>query len=163
MSTLTKIGNGLLTVLKIIGWTIANIILFPALLISTLITGGIKMKFFILALIGGLIVSFFLNKVIFFILVGCIVAFLVICAVWIVIPPRSNHSLGQSVETPTMKDRIRNHFIFRGLAPDDAKKRYRELQKQYHPDNASGDAEMSREINDQYREYCEAQAKQQTR
>lgn len=37
---------------------------------------------------------------------------------------------------------------------EEAKKEYRRLMKQYHPDNAGGDLEMFQKISAAYNQYC---------
>jgi len=44
--------------------------------------------------------------------------------------------------------------FFDGLSLEEAKKEYRRLMKQYHPDNAGGDLEMSQKISAAYNQYC---------
>lgn len=46
------------------------------------------------------------------------------------------------------------NLFFEGMSVEDAKKEYRKLMKQYHPDNANGDAEMSKKISAAYTQFC---------
>lgn len=46
--------------------------------------------------------------------------------------------------------------FFEGMSIEDAKKEYRKLMKQYHPDNEGGDLEMSQKISEDYRRFCGA-------
>ena len=43
--------------------------------------------------------------------------------------------------------------LFEGLLPAEAKKKYHELMKKYHPDNADGNPAMAKEISIAYDEY----------
>ena len=47
-------------------------------------------------------------------------------------------------------------IFFAGMSKTEAKKEYRRLMKQYHPDNAGGDTEMTKRISEAYNEYKEA-------
>ena len=44
--------------------------------------------------------------------------------------------------------------FFAGMDADMAKKTYRKLLKQYHPDNAEGDLETTQKIIEDYKNYC---------
>ena len=44
--------------------------------------------------------------------------------------------------------------FFAGMDADMAKKTYRKLLKQYHPDNAEGDLETTQKIIEDYQNYC---------
>ncbi len=44
--------------------------------------------------------------------------------------------------------------FFDGMNLEDAKKEYRKLMKQYHPDNNGGDLEMAQIISEAYRQFC---------
>lgn len=44
--------------------------------------------------------------------------------------------------------------FFDGMTVEEAKKEYRRLMKQYHPDNINGDAEMSKRVSAAYSQFC---------
>lgn len=46
--------------------------------------------------------------------------------------------------------------FFDGMTVEEAKKEYRKLMKQYHPDNINGDAEMSKRVSVAYSQFCAA-------
>ena len=46
--------------------------------------------------------------------------------------------------------------IFSGMSAEEAKKKHRELVKQYHPDNPTGDAAMFLRVNREYEAYMDA-------
>lgn len=46
--------------------------------------------------------------------------------------------------------------FFDGMTVEEAKKEYRKLMKQYHPDNVNGDAEMSKRVSAAYSQFCVA-------
>ena len=47
----------------------------------------------------------------------------------------------------------KSYRFFAGMTPDQAKKEYHRLMKQYHPDNLGGDLEMSQQISEEYRRF----------
>lgn len=47
----------------------------------------------------------------------------------------------------------KSYQFFAGMTPDQAKKEYHRLMKQYHPDNLGGDLEMSQQISEEYRRF----------
>ena len=61
----------------------------------------------------------------------------------------STEQRGNSAE-PTKTQR----GFFDGMNLEDAKKEYRKLMKQYHPDNNGGDLEMAQIISEAYRQFC---------
>lgn len=44
--------------------------------------------------------------------------------------------------------------FFDGMTVEEAKKEYRKLMKQYHPDNSNGDEEMSKRVSAAYIQFC---------
>ncbi|MCR5311167.1 MAG: J domain-containing protein [Lachnospiraceae bacterium] len=101
----------------------------------------------ILALIAGMVALGIFVRPAFFVVLGLVALFFVFTTIYILVH-WDNHSLGTECEEPTIKSKV--SAFFAGMTKEQAKREYRRLMKEYHPDNENGDLEMSQKISEEY-------------
>ena len=162
--------TGIVSILKtvfIIGFITVYLILE---LVKWLFTGEQKRVKILSTVLVGLIVAtlaIYLPKILLvavIVLAVVVVGFIIFGYVNI---DKSNHeskqeNAGSNTENNTNSNTNRNtnteqsfarksYQFFAGMTPDQAKKEYHRLMKQYHPDNLGGDLEMSQLVSEEYR------------
>ena len=91
-----------------------------------------------------------MNPYVLFILAGVILFVTVLMHILVAKKEKFSSNDEYSGERKTTYSR---DGIFSGLTLEEAKKKYRSLMKQYHPDNMGGDLEKSKEISLAYHEF----------
>ena len=123
-----------------------------------IVTGkGFIGKLAIIAGYAGLIALAVFKPIVFWILM----AIFAVCdiAASIYMTRSESTSKGESSEKDNAEYRStqgRKIPFFDGMTVEEAKKEYRKLMKQYHPDNVNGDAEMSKRVSAAYSQFCAA-------
>lgn len=121
-----------------------------------IVTGkGIIGKFAIIAGYTGIVALVFLKPIAFWI----IMAIFAVCDIAIAIYMTRCESTSKSENSEsddTEYHSTQGHKIpfFDGMTVEEAKREYRKLMKQYHPDNINGDAEMSKRVSAAYSQFC---------
>ena len=114
-------------------------------------------KIFLLVSYSGMISLAFLKPTVFVVML-CVLA---VCDLAMSIYMVKNIDSTSTNNDGNEKEEYKSHYsqripFFDGLSAEEAKREYRKLMKQYHPDNANGDAEMSKQISAAYSQFCAA-------
>ena len=110
---------------------------------------------------GGMVASYFFMPKVFCVLLGVILFAEICMAVYIVSGKaetigKQKESAGHSTDDNRSESSITeclDEFSFDGLSIEDANKKFKQLMKKYHPDNAGGDVEKAKVINLAYEKY----------
>ena len=136
---------------KVIGFFLVFIVLLLVESIKYVIKGkSIIGRIAIVLSYAGLVTAAVFKTIVFFILLAIILiadlGFSVFTAV-------QDGNADYSSESTRTEEKTVNGSFFTGMTLEDAKREYRRLMKQYHPDNQGGDLKMTKIISEAYREY----------
>lgn len=112
-------------------------------------------KIFLLASYSGMISLAFLKPTVL-VLMLCVLA---VCDLAMSIYMVKNLDSTSTNDGGNKKEEYKSNYnqripFFDGMSVEEAKREYRKLMKQYHPDNANNDAEMSKQISAAYSQFC---------
>lgn len=159
LSLIIFLGKLLVGIIKLIIYTGGSAAALAWLGITEIFTGhSIKTKLFLIGLFAAFPVSLLIMPIIFKLL---IVLFLGISllfgayTMWDDYHADTNKQKSYSGNNNRTTDSFKpKSGIFDGLTPEEAKRKYRQLIKQYHPDNYNGDNSMAQKIISEYNTYC---------
>lgn len=137
---------------KVLGYFIVITVLSLVASIKCIIKGeSLAVRMVIALCHAGLIsAAVFKPIVFFFLLVIILVAELAFSIYTIALEEKLDYS---AEDTENEEYSVKGSF-FAGMTLEDAKREYRRLMKQYHPDNQGGNLEMTKIISEAYREHC---------
>ena len=112
-------------------------------------------KLFLIASYSGM-TALAIFKPTVFVVILCVLAFVDLAmAIYMVKNIDSTSENNNSNEKEEYKSNYSQKIpFFDGMSVEEAKREYRKLMKQYHPDNANGDAEMAKQISAAYSQFC---------
>lgn len=148
-------------VIKNILWTIFFTLFCPVYLIFAslkyvVLGKSIAGRLAVLVGYSGMVLLALFKPIAFLIVIGIIALCDLVVAIFMARSDTSKTNESRNDNAEQHSSRSYKIPFFDGMTIEEAKKEYRKLMKQYHPDNSNGDEEMSKKVSAAYAQFCAA-------